>query len=140
MSDIDTYIAIDKKVAGRTYFPILTEEEALAEFNRCVVYMVQKDNKIVGTVSYQSKEDGSIYLSGLAVDPDYQGKGIGRLILEKVLNEIGNSKIIWLVTHPENTKVVTLYESLGFIITERKEDYFGDGEPRIVLKLNSQFV
>jgi ribosomal protein S18 acetylase RimI-like enzyme len=37
------------------------------------------------------------------------------------------------VAHPENEIALGLYMSLGFEIESRQENFFGDGEPRLVL-------
>ena len=50
-----------------------------------------------------------------------------------VLEEFRDVKRIDLVTHPDNIKAIALYQSLGFAIESRKENYYGDGEPRIVM-------
>jgi len=44
------------------------------------------------------------------------------------------TKRIELVTHPDNP-ALKLYESLGFTVESRKENYWGDGEPRLVLAI-----
>ncbi len=134
-ADIEKYISIESKVASKTYATLLDEKSVLGEMAKGPVYMVKRGEDTVGTVSYEIKEDGSVYLSGLAVDPEYQGQGIGRDAIEKVLSEVSDAPKVWLVTHPENAKAVSLYESLGFKITDKKDNYFGDGEPRIVLTL-----
>lgn len=131
--DISEYIEIEKKVEGKTYHGLTTQEEVKEEFTTCKVYMIKEDGKSIGSVSYKSKEDGSIYISGLAVDPDYQGRGYGKFALEKVLAEIGNKRA-WLVTHPENDAAINVYQSFGFVIKERKENYYGDGEVRLILE------
>lgn len=58
--------------------------------------------------------------------------GIGRAVLEQILSEFQYVKRIDLVTHPENP-ALGLYQSLGFAVEERKENFYGDGEPRLVL-------
>jgi len=132
---IEDYIAIEKKVTSRTYASITEEEEVKKEFENGFVYMIKKDDKSVGIISYEIKDDESAYISGLSIDPDFQGQGIGRIALVKILNEINNFSKVWLITHPDNFRAIKLYESLNFKITGRKENYFGDGEPRIVLTL-----
>jgi len=79
-----------------------------------------------------------VYLSGLAVDPAYQGLGVGRDALEQVLSEVKNAPKIELLTHPDNENAIKLYQSFGFEITDKKDNYFGDGEPRIVLVKNQK--
>lgn len=56
--------------------------------------------------------------------------------MDSILALAKSAPKIDLVTHPENTKAIRLYESLGFKIAERKENYYGDGEPRVVLVKN----
>ena len=137
-ADVNAYIEIDKKVASKTYFPARGEKAVLDDMAKGPVYMIRKEGKIVGTVSYQRQEDGSVFLNGLAIDPAYWGQGLGREALVKVLEEIKDALKVWLVTHPDNEKAINLYQSLGFQITGRKENYYGDGEPRIILTLISQ--
>jgi len=72
-------------------------------------------------------------LSGLMVKPEFQGKGIGREAMRQVLEEVSDVERIWLATHPSNTPAIKLYLSFGFIIEEKIENYFGDGEPRIIM-------
>ena len=54
----------------------------------------------------------------IAVDPDSQGKGVGRKLFEQFLSEIINnhSKIlrIELIARESNQKAITFYQSLGF--------------------------
>ena len=75
------------------------------------------------------------YLSGLAIDPRFQGQGIGREASKLILNKLKDIKRINIITHPDNAVALKLYQSLGFIIESRKENYYSDGEPRLVLVL-----
>lgn len=132
-ADIEAYIAMERRVVDRTYSAMLTEEEVREEMQKGPVYMIKDGDVIVGSVSYEIKPEGTVYLSGLVIDPAYQGRGLGRTALEQVLEEVKDAPKIELLTHPDNTKAVGLYQSLGFQITGRKENAFGDGEPRVIL-------
>jgi ribosomal protein S18 acetylase RimI-like enzyme len=134
--DVEAYIELEKSVAGAsTYSALLTPEEVSEEFSKCIVYLVKEGNQIVGSVSYEMKDPDHAYISGLVVTPARQHQGIGKAALLKVLEELKDVRTIDLVTHPDNTSSVGLYESLGFVIGERKENYFGDSEPRIMMTL-----
>ncbi|HYC34772.1 MAG TPA: N-acetyltransferase [Candidatus Paceibacterota bacterium] len=121
---------IDDAVESRTCLPI---KDFAAEMKDGPVLMIKKGEETVGFTSYQRQADGSIYINSLYIDPNYQKQGIGRATLSKVMEMLKDEPRIWLVTHPENP-AVQLYESFGFKIKERKENYFGNGEPRYIME------
>jgi len=62
----------------------------------------------------------------IAVDPDCQGKRIGRMLFEKLLDivkyEMPDINRIELVARESNLKAINFYESLGFKIEGRFEN------------------
>ncbi len=133
--DIPKLLLIENSVANtKIYSAMTSEDEWKVEFKKegAVVCLILKDDVVVGDASYEKRDDGA-YISGLVVEPQFQDMGIGRQTMELILEELKDVKTIELVTHPENEVAIKLYLSLGFIITSRKENYFGDGEPRIVM-------
>jgi ribosomal protein S18 acetylase RimI-like enzyme len=134
LNDLETFLTIERSLSGsKTYSAADTEEEAREELTASQVYFIKFNNEVAGSIQYQIKNPDKVYLSGLVIKPEFQGKGIARGALEIVLEKFKTVKQIYLVTHPENTKAIKLYESLGFMVGEKIENYFGDGEPRIVL-------
>jgi len=132
--DIDEFLRIEKSTIGlKIYSRISDKEEALEEIKNNEVYFIIKNNKIIGSCEYQIKGVDEAYISGLVILPEFQDQGIARQAIEFRLNKLKNIKRIWLVTHPHNSKVIRMYLSYGFIIESWKDNYFGDGEPRIVL-------
>lgn len=135
IDDIQTLLKLENSIAGtHTYSAMLTESEWLEAMDTEQVFLIEQDGVVIGNLSYEIKNDDHVYISGLLIHPDHQGKGYGRQTLVKVLTQFPNVSKIDLVTHPDNPARL-LYESLGFVVTERKENYFGDGEPRLVLEL-----
>ncbi len=136
LEDIPTLISIEQKVANlKTYSAMTDQKEWEAEIgkNNAMVYLILKDNIPVGDASYEKRNDDNAYISGLVIDPKFQGMGIGHEAMKHILEELRDVKTIELVTHPKNKAAIDLYLSLGFMIKERKENYFGDGEPRVIL-------
>lgn len=133
-ADVDTYTDLEKSVGNsKTYSPMTTTEEARAELQKITVFFIKEGDEIVGNISYEIKDPDHAYIDGLLVKPSYQGRGIGRAAMLKILEELKGMQRIDLVTHPDNLRAMKLYESLGFTAGERIENYFGDGEPRIIM-------
>lgn len=137
--DAEAFIGIERTAAGsKTYSGILDKEEALKEFAENEVYLIYKDGKLAGSTEFQMKSPDHAYLGGLVIHPDYQGQGIGREAVLFRLGKLKGVRRIDLVTHPENFKIIDLYTSLGFKVEKQVENYFGDGEPRLVLAREEQ--
>ncbi len=134
--DAAVFLEIEKSIPlTPTYSPTTTLDEAISEIQNNVVYLIREDDKIVGNVMYKMKSPDHAYISGLIIHPDFQGRGLATAAMKQVLEELKDVPTIDLVTHPDNARAIKLYESLGFTIGERIENYFDDGEPRIVMTL-----
>lgn len=134
-TDIETLLNLEKSVAGSpTYSPMLKEDEWKEALENGIAYLIKSGEEVVGNISYEEKNPQHMYISGLVVSPSHQGQGIARTALTQVLKEHPDATRVDLVTHPDNP-ALKLYESLGFKIEDRKENYYGDGEPRLVLAL-----
>lgn len=58
---------------------------------------------------------GEYYLDSLAIIPEWRGKGIGRTLLQKGIEEARSLGLLpVLACDPDNTNAKCLYESLGF--------------------------
>ncbi len=136
VKDVDTLVAFERKVADpKIHGEPLDFEGALEEINKNTLYLIKMGEMLLGTAAYSLRPDKSIYVSNLAVDPTYRRRGIARAAMLLILEKCKGSHRIDLVTHPENKNALRLYRSLGFKVESRQENYFGDGEPRLVLAL-----
>ncbi len=134
VTDIPTLLKLEQSVAGtNVYSPMLEKSDWTEELQTNKVYLIEKNNVVVGNLSYERKSSDHVYISGLMVIPEFQGQGVAREVLTRLLKELKDVKRVDLVTHPDNQKALQLYQSLGFIVESRKENYFGDGEPRLIL-------
>lgn len=133
--DIPILITLEQSVAGPyTYSAMLDVSDWEEELTKCDVFLIKLDGATVGNVSLEHKSPEHLYISGLMIRPEYQGKGIARQVLSQVLHEHTNTQRVDLLTHPDNP-ARKLYESLGFVVESRIENCWGDGEPRLLLAL-----
>jgi len=134
VEDIPTLLAIGESVNDPKTYPSFTKvSEWREELANSTTYIIEKDGVVVGDIGYEIKNKELVEFIGIAIKPEFQKQGIGRGVMAIILEELKNIKKIRVVTHPENSVAIKLYLSFGFTIKDRKENYFGDGEPRIEL-------
>ena len=136
LEEIDaTLLEVSKMKKTQTY-SLPTRNEIENYIKNGAFYIIEANNQKVGYISYEIKQDNHVYISEVGVFEEFQGRGVGRLAMQKILQELKDVKHFDLVAHPENTRAVGLYSSLGFKQAgEPIENYFGDGEPRIKMIL-----
>ncbi|BBY17432.1 ribosomal protein S18-alanine N-acetyltransferase [Mycolicibacterium litorale] len=59
----------------------------------------------------------------IGVDPEYQGRGIGRRMLEQLL-EVADDGVIFLEVRTDNEPAIALYESVGFVRVGLRKRYY----------------
>lgn len=91
--------------------------------------VIENDNKIIAEIHCYKLEPlvFNHILSELtiAVDPDFQGKGLGKLIFQSLLQIIEKERNdilrVELIARESNQKAIQLYQKLGFIVEGRFE-------------------
>ncbi|HHH2127427.1 TPA: ribosomal protein S18-alanine N-acetyltransferase [Yersinia enterocolitica] len=71
-------------------------------------------------------------LFNIAIDPQYQRQGCGRLLLEHVITELEKRQIVtlWLEVRASNARAIALYESLGFNEVLVRRNYYPSADGR----------
>lgn len=103
------------------------------------IYLVAKeDDELVGYCGLWSVMDEG-YITNVAVKPNYQGKGIGKAMLLKLL-DIGKKKGILAFTlevRVGNLVAIKLYKNLGFVEAGVRKDFYEDPvEDGLIMWLN----
>lgn len=135
LADIETYRTLELTTVGSATYSALTEDKDIEnEITNSVVYFIMDGDKAIGDISYTLKQPDHAYISGLLIHPDFRNKGLARKAMDWLLdNDLKGIKTIDLVTHPHNTGAIKIYLSLGFVIDGWKDNYFGDGQPRLYM-------
>ncbi len=89
------------------------EFQSFAAETRCNIAIAEIDGALAGWGARAGEPD---YISDIWIDPDFQGQGIGRVLVEHFLNEMRNSgiPIARIATHARNVNAIRLYERCGF--------------------------
>lgn len=126
---------LDNKAFTRDFdFIFKNLEEMLKFFKNSTLYIVCKNNVPAAYFAIEKKGKDEAEITTVAVIPDYQRKGIGRMIIKNAFSLLKDYKSIKIITHPYNTGAIILYLKSGFKIYGWKDNYFGDGQPRLLLK------
>jgi ribosomal-protein-alanine N-acetyltransferase len=100
-------------------------------------YVAVKENKIVGyIVCWLSDKTAHIY--NISVKKEVQNLGIGRCLLEYLLEELQKYgfKTVVLEVRKSNSKAINLYKKFGFAEVKVLPKFYPDGEDAIFMIKN----
>jgi len=93
-----------------------------------------QDDRIVGFIAGDPRrQDGHTIIVTIAVDPDYQRRGIG----ERLLREVEARSVLprlQLMVRKSNLPALHLYRKLNYAIVETWPRYYEDGEDAYVME------
>ncbi|KGQ20572.1 Acetyltransferase, N-acetylglutamate synthase [Lysobacter dokdonensis DS-58] len=81
-----------------------------------VLFAVDESDNAIGTVALKHEGQGVYELTKMAVDPAYQGRGIGRLLMDAALDAYRaiDGRELFLESSSKLAPALALYESVGF--------------------------
>ncbi len=81
-----------------------------------IIYLAQEHGQIVGSSALIKEHDGVFELAKMTVVPEWRGKGISKLLLEKCLNKARqlNAKRVFLFSNSQLKAALNLYTKFGF--------------------------
>jgi ribosomal protein S18 acetylase RimI-like enzyme len=88
-----------------------------------VILMIEVNEETVGKIRV-SREEGQAWICGFSILPEHQGKGIGRKVLNRVVqvqHSAGYS--VHLEVETKNNQALGLYESVGFKVVHAQDYY-----------------
>jgi N-acetylglutamate synthase-like GNAT family acetyltransferase len=105
-----------------------TLENVRGRFHTMSLFVAEdQERKVIGTIAWylRSKEEG--FLRGMAVRPEWQGKGVAQQLLQAAESDIlshGCSRVGLDTTDPLE-RAIHFYEKNGYRRTGKIEDFFG---------------
>lgn len=122
-ADRETEVRLDVEVFG------VDEAAARAMYSEfradpgTATYMIVHGERTAGRVRIH-QSGGQAWIYGLAVFPEFQGRGLGRRALEAVIAELaGQGLDVCLEVETKNARAMHLYAALGFEIVQRQDYY-----------------
>ena len=92
--------------------------------NFVVFYCLFDQDKLIGTVALKKIDENTVELKAMYLDRSYRGKGLGRRLMDKIVDEakrLGYKSIV-LDSMSQYKDALRLYERTGFKNTERYND------------------
>lgn len=105
------------------YFTIEEKDEALLHDPQTYIFdkggniiIAEDSGRVVGCAALVPRDDGPVELAKMAVDPSAQGKGIGRAIVGRAIDEARQmgAKRLWLESNTVLETAIRLYRRCGF--------------------------
>ncbi len=98
-------------------------------------YVLEVDGSVAGyTFIWLIRREA--FIMTFAVDPDFRSRGLGRLFLQKVIEDLSRrAEVISLDVRKSNLPAIKLYRSVGFTVVRERPRFYSDGENALVMEL-----
>jgi ribosomal-protein-alanine N-acetyltransferase len=134
-SDVEEVMRIEKSSFTSPWSTRFFLEELHAPCARCLLAIFH--DRTVGYVLY-GRLPGEVDIHNLAVDKDYRRRGIGRCLMNTVIQEAREQGLtrVTLEVRRSNEAAKGLYQALGFTVQGLRAGYYSDnGEDAYVMAL-----
>jgi ribosomal-protein-alanine N-acetyltransferase len=133
-ADIEQIMAIE-----RASFPLpWLEQHFLDEINSAAAFPLtafDHDGRVVGYICpLQVLDEGHIL--NVAVDPACRGMGVGRLLVQRVMDDCraSGAAFVSLEVRVSNIAAINLYRQLGFAAVGQRKRYYENGEDALMME------
>ncbi len=107
------------------------------EFLSNSIFVAEENDTIIGFCigALDQKDKTKGWFLNLAIGKNYQNRGIGYKLMEKLLTFFKNSGCneVNLTVDPKNSAGIHLYEKLGFEKGKIMKDYFGANKDHLLM-------
>jgi len=105
------------KIYGQPY--LIWDWDTWEEVLRvCTVYRIEMDGQCVGDIIWEARRKAVKYVVDFSILPEYQGRGIGKAVLEEVKKMGGG---IAAITRKET---LGFFLKSGFVVKRRIKNYY----------------
>jgi len=120
--DLDSIMEIEPKIYSHPWSRGNFSDSLHAGYS-CWIY--ESEGEVVGYAVMMSVLDEA-HLLNISIAQDYQGRGMGRALLEHVIDiaRRHGAQMMFLEVRPSNKNAIALYESIGFNEFSVRKGYY----------------
>lgn len=96
-----------------------------------------ESGRLIGYIcAMQLLDEG--HIMDVAVDPCVRGSGVGRLLVQRVIDDCcaAGAEFLSLEVRESNTPAVLLYRKMGFVEVGRRKRYYENGEDALMMEFS----
>ena len=137
--DLPAVLEIERRSFGQPWSRAFFEKELSTPFARLVAAVDEAALRpCLAGYTCRWRVTDEVHLLNVAVHPQYRGAGIGRRLVEAVLEEAraGAARVVFLEVRAGNVVARRLYRRLGFRDIGVRRGYYGPGQDAIVMELD----
>jgi [ribosomal protein S18]-alanine N-acetyltransferase len=134
-TDLDAVMEIERRSFPQPWTPGLFLHELKVPFSKTILVRQQNGaDEVLGYVCRWLVGD-EVHILNLAVHPERRRTGVGRILVERVLEEAQahGAQVITLEVRRGNEAAIALYASFGFSETGVRRNYYARGEDAIIM-------
>ena len=126
------------------YSLLLLADETTEAINRYIfdseIFVLEENSRIIAVYALQQINAEEAEIKNIAVDTDFQGQGIGKLLLRDALEraKVRKLKAILIGTGDVATRQLALYQMMGFKIAGVRKNFFVDNYPKPIYEKGEQ--
>ena len=116
---------VNRYINKGIFFPL-----SLLNLYKCFFRLLIDGEQLIGTgvIRWKYSRDTKCFgwwLYAIWIKPDFRGKGLGMVLMEKLFNELREKHIkrVYLTVHNNNSIAINLYNKLGFITIKENSTY-----------------
>lgn len=137
LPDLEAVWGIEHRVFGAELYPRFFFRQALDLWGELLRVAECPSGVLAGYIlGAVSRRREEAWILSAAVSPEHRGRGIATELTRDLLQVLtgAGAREVRLTVHPANRKAVGLYRKLGFRSLAEDAEYFGPGEPRILMR------
>lgn len=126
------------------YDLLLLADETVEAINKYIfnseIYVLKQDNKTIALYALQVLSKSEVEIKNIAVQTEFQGQGIGKLLLKDAADraKARGFKTLIIGTGDVATKQLHLYEKEGFVRFAVKKNFFVENYPKPIYENGKQ--